>query len=272
MEPLAADYFNQEGLNDSPGTTSQIASVPSSMLTCPASATDYTFADHASMASGLPAAFSSQPFSIPFMQRTYSDVSSTAPTTMSPFDMLKSTPASAVTTNFSTPQSEDVNTPTFFSHRPSPYFEHDGSPAMYDNQDLETGFADYGQMFPDLGGKTDEEVLRSAQVSAQTEAVPLARKAPSHEISLPSPRISKTAGVKKSRKKPGPLGPVKIDPEDPKSCKRGRNTLAARNSRARRQLLFEQLEKDVELWKGRAVALGWPPGDADPPLAGRSEE
>ena len=266
MERFTADYFDQQGLNDFPGTTSQSSSIPSSILTCPDSAVGYTFPDNASMGSGLPAVFPNQSLPAPFMRRNYSDLSSATATTMSPYDMHKSTPASGVMTDFSTPRSEDINTPTFFSHRPSPYLEFDGSPSMHDNQDFDNGLADLPQMFPDLPGKADEEVVRSVQVSAQTDAVPLARKAPSQEISLKSPRISQAAGVKKSRKKPGPLGPVKIDPEDPKSCKRGRNTLAARNSRARRQLRMEQLEKDVELWKARAEALGWRPGDADPPL------
>ncbi|KAL8874403.1 MAG: hypothetical protein Q9174_000248 [Haloplaca sp. 1 TL-2023] len=265
MDPYSAEFLNQQSFDNLSGTTFQSSSFSSSALTCPASAGDYTFLGNASMPPGLQGVFQDQSLSGSHMRRTYSDVSAATATTMSPHDMHKSTPASAVLTDFSTPRSEDINTPSFFSHRPSPCLEFDHSPAIHDNQDFDTGFAEFN-MFPELPGKAVEELVHAAQVPARSDTTPLARKVPSRQVSLQSPRMSQAAGVKKSRKKPGPLGPVTIDPDDPKSCKRGRNTLAARNSRARRQARMDSLEEEAELWKARALALGWQEGDADPPM------
>ncbi|KAL8730599.1 MAG: hypothetical protein Q9181_004598 [Wetmoreana brouardii] len=191
----------------------------------------------------------------PSMDRT---LSMSTDLTMSPYDMHNSTPASGAMTHRSTPQTDYIDTPytpsVYFSNGPSPAWQLHDSPALNDNLDFDPNVS--GMMFPDLPEPNDKQL--TAPEPASTKAVPMSRKGSSPNKSPRTSRPSVTSGITKSTKKrKGPLKDIVVDPDDPKSLKRSRNTLAARNSRARRQERFDALAEECETWRQRALDLGW---------------
>lgn len=75
---------------------------------------------------------------------------------------------------------------------------------------------------------------------------------------------SPMCGVSKSRRRKGPLPPIKVDPSDKVALKRARNTLAARDSRQRKldhlkflESRIAQLEDENSKWKTIAIQHGY---------------
>ncbi|KAL8698667.1 MAG: hypothetical protein Q9201_006440 [Fulgogasparrea decipioides] len=191
----------------------------------------------------------------PSMDRT---LSMSTDLTMSPYDMHNSTPASGAMTHQSTPQTDYIDTPytpsVYFSNGPSPAWAIHDSPAINDNLDFDPNMS--GMMFPDLPEPNDKQL--TAPKPASTKPVVMSRKDASPGKSPRTSRSSLTSGITKpTKKRKGPLKDIVVDPDDPKSLKRSRNTLAARNSRARRQERFEALAEECEIWRQRALDLGW---------------
>lgn len=99
-----------------------------------------------------------------------------------------------------------------------------------------------GLMTPDPEGSPAEK-------SDGTDSAGRASGAGSRKKMAHSPpgggRHSSVAGVT-SRKRDKPLPPIVVeDPDDPTAMKRARNTLAARKSRQRKALRFEELEERI---------------------------
>ncbi|KAL8693017.1 MAG: hypothetical protein Q9218_002074 [Villophora microphyllina] len=177
--------------------------------------------------------------------------------TISPSDLHYSMPPSAATDFQPTPDTEAFDSPqAIYSGNPSPDFYTLDSPAVNDNLDQDVA-APLGKWFPDLPGTNDVEVPIAKP--ALTKTVAMSRK-DSSQSSGKSPRGSRsslTSGITKPKKRQGKLKEMNVDPNDPSSYKRCRNTLAARNSRARRQQRMEDLEQECVKWKKIAYDLGY---------------
>ncbi|KAK8250635.1 hypothetical protein HDK77DRAFT_373539, partial [Phyllosticta capitalensis] len=191
-------------------------------------------------------------------------------------DPLSSAPPSAAFTNLTSPSVSE-----------SPYIDdlYDTSP-MFRNDETQSGDAWY-PLFP-----SDD---KAAGDSAPVDSAPALVKQPSTTpLDSPAPLImdtytrrksdpknspsglahSSVSGVGKSRRRKGPLPPITVqDPSDKTAIKRARNTLAARESRARKYEHVQTLEAriaelesekkaavdDAEKWKNIALSYGYTP-------------
>lgn len=179
--------------------------------------------------------------------------SSTESQTISPSEMHISCPPSEAWTYQSTPQTDLMSSPACFSNDPSPAWAYTDSPTVNDNMDFDS--TEIGlQMFPDLPlhNENKQEVIASEPVARKSIA--MSRKGSSPGKTSPT---SHPVGITKKKKSRGPLPDIKVDPNDPVAVKRARNTAAARTSRERKAQRVDYLEKELELWKNRAIAAGW---------------
>ena len=91
----------------------------------------------------------------------------------------------------------------------------------------------------------------------QSEPTTVATVAMSRDNSSSSKHPSKTGSRvgKRKQARTGPLPAIVCDPKDTQAVKRGRNTLAARKSRAKRQQHVEELEEEVERLQNQVTFL-----------------
>jgi uncharacterized small protein (DUF1192 family) len=204
-----------------------------------------------------------------FTSINHPPVGSTSTRTVSPKDLFNdgglSAPPSTAFTNLTSP---DINSPLGIdSYETSPMFGAD---------DLNSAGPDnWYSLFPEGNSSDANTSFNSAQPlertvstqslaqsSASSNNSPLVldvhnRRKSSNSVASPQ------SGVKKQRRRQHPLPPITVDPQDKVAMKRARNTLAARESRARKlthvTLLEErvaELEAEVERWKSLAAAHG----------------
>ncbi|KAK7528891.1 cross-pathway control protein 1 [Phyllosticta citriasiana] len=203
-------------------------------------------------------------------------------TTVSPKDIftdpLSSAPPSTAFTNLTSPS---INESPYLgdSYDTSPLFQQEGDTSSADG---------WYPLFPsDEKTACDSAPVDNAPaLEEQTGATPLdspqplvmdtyvRRKSDSKSNSPAAMTHSSVSGVVKSRRRKGPLPPITVqDPSDKVAIKRARNTLAARESRARKYEHVQTLEKriaelesdkkaladDVEKWKNIALSSGYTP-------------
>ncbi|KAK8156852.1 hypothetical protein BC567DRAFT_236067 [Phyllosticta citribraziliensis] len=193
-------------------------------------------------------------------------------TTVSPKDIfndpLSSAPPSTAFTNLTSPSINE-----------SPYLDsYDTSPLFQQDADMSSTSTWYS-LFPS-DDKTACDPVPTDNIPAleeQTCATPLEspqplvmdtyRRKSESKSNSPAMPHSSVSGVVKSRRRKGPLPPITVqDPSDKIAIKRARNTLAARESRARKYEHVQTLEKriaDIESerdeWKKIALSLGYTP-------------
>ncbi|KAK3076863.1 hypothetical protein LTS18_011787, partial [Coniosporium uncinatum] len=178
---------------------------------------------------------------------------------------LDSAPPSTAFTNLTTP---DMG--------PSPEFEYDTSPAFQDNLDYSVNGDNWFSLFPDANNDTAAApTTMTRNISQQSLGESTSSNSP---MMLSNPMLRKTSSVSqsplprnasisvgKARRRKGPLKPIEVDPGDKVATKRARNTLAARESRARKLEYLERMELELaameaekEAWKSEAIARGAP--------------
>ncbi|KAF3068440.1 Cross-pathway control protein 1 [Daldinia childiae] len=158
---------------------------------------------------------------------------------------------------------------------------YDGSPELQDyefelspnlgNNDFDHGFSRaWPSLFPEetpvVNTASTGDELSPAQQSDELEVAETASKPRRKSGHSPSSgnhgRHSSVSGVN-PRRRDKPLPPIVVDdPNDSVAMKRARNTLAARKSRERKAIRFEELEakiagleKERDFWKRRCEAL-----------------
>ncbi|KAL8942733.1 MAG: hypothetical protein Q9216_001481 [Gyalolechia sp. 2 TL-2023] len=182
---------------------------------------------------------------------SFAHSSSTDTQTISPSDMHLSAPASGALTYQSTPQTDYLDSPAYYSNDTSPAWAYTDSPMVNEPFEYDQKAVNY-QMFPDLPGEDKKEVIIPEPTPKKSLA--MSRKDSSPGKASPT---SRPTGITKKKKSRGPLPEIKVDPTDPVALKRARNTAAARTSRERKQQRVDFLEQELELWKNRAMAAGW---------------
>ncbi|KAL9614843.1 MAG: hypothetical protein Q9167_000676 [Letrouitia subvulpina] len=188
-------------------------------------------------------------------------------TTVSPQEIEKemSAPASSTYTNLETPATTTLETPaTTLDESPSMLFSSETSPLM----ELENDGQDWRSLFPDdehsgstgYAGSFDTDSPMPPRTMARQASSP--GRSPSHDS--PKSRQLSGNGIAKKSRRGGNLKCLMPDPKDVAAVKRCRNTLAARESRARKAARLEtlireneQLASDLEEWKRRALSLGY---------------
>lgn len=189
-------------------------------------------------------------------------------TTVSPREVEKevSAPASSTYTNLETPATTTLETPaTTVDESPSMLFSNETSPFM----ELENNGQNWESLFPDEehSGSTgySGSFDTNSPMPPRTNSLTMARQesSPGRSSSHDSPKPRQPSIIKKSRRG-GNLKSLTPDPKDVAAVKRCRNTLAARESRARKAARLEtlireneQLAADLEEWKRRALSLGY---------------
>ncbi|KAL9585865.1 MAG: hypothetical protein Q9212_001267 [Teloschistes hypoglaucus] len=191
-----------------------------------------------------------------------------SPTTVTPIDLFLNTPS----TFQPTPESDNFDSPgAIYSNDTSPFFTVQESPADY-SLNYDAGVAPKN-MFPELPGtnvqapSTEPATIDNTQLPHVNSAAAMSRKA-SGQSPDKSPRGSRlllSSGIKKPKpkKRQGKLKEMIVSAADPASEKRCRNTLAARNSRARKAQRMEALEVQSAKWKRRCFESGWQGDDDD---------
>lgn len=145
----------------------------------------------------------------------------------------------------------------YYSTETSPAWAFTESPAVHDDMEFDHAIS-AGQVFPPIPGSSNEAV--TAPKPVENKVVAMARKDSSPGKASPSSRLSISGGITKKKKKSKVLPPLVVkDPNDLKEIKKNRNTMAARQSRARKSQRFAQLKVDALTWKQRALDSGWHP-------------
>ncbi|KAI4204076.1 MAG: hypothetical protein LQ350_001469 [Teloschistes chrysophthalmus] len=191
-----------------------------------------------------------------------------SPATVTPIDLLINTPS----TFQPTPDSDNFDSPgPLYSNDTSPFFTMQESPADYTlNFDAS---AAPKNMFPELPGydvqapSTNPATIGDTQVPLVNSAAAMSHKATGQSPGK-SPRGSRSSlssGVKKPKpkKRQGKLKEMFCVDGDVAGEKRCRNTLAARNSRARKAHKMDTLGVQAAKWKRRCFELGWTGEDDD---------
>ncbi|OTB03640.1 hypothetical protein M426DRAFT_23579 [Hypoxylon sp. CI-4A] len=164
---------------------------------------------------------------------------------------------------------------TAFTNLTSPSM-HDGSPDLFDNFEVSpcVGANDFDthewpSLFPEQASTTSAAAMEDLSPDLQSEELDLSEltSKPRRKSGNSSPggghgRHSSVAGVN-SRRRDKPLPPIVVDdPTDPVAMKRARNTLAARKSRERKAVRFDELEAKIDklteerdYWKSKFEAL-----------------
>ncbi|KAL8712301.1 MAG: hypothetical protein Q9220_003452 [cf. Caloplaca sp. 1 TL-2023] len=157
----------------------------------------------------------------------------------------------------STPFTEWTESPLSarWSHEPSPAWTED---QYHDN-------IEPLQFFGPLPGDPlpGDEIIKevpTVESAVKKPAAPTRKGSSPNKSPGKSPRSSRpslTSGITKKKQSNRPLPDIIIDPNDPKDVKRGRNTLAARGSRARKEERVLALIAECNLWKARAFEAGY---------------
>ncbi|EPE03269.1 cross-pathway control protein 1 [Ophiostoma piceae UAMH 11346] len=168
--------------------------------------------------------------------------------TVSPHDLLLqdpfSAPNSAALTSLTSP-SDFNDSPYGDSYDVSPNF----GATDFDAANPDAWFPLFAQdatvaAAPVAGDATTSPASQSVDEINEPEVVAARRKS-SHSRS-PSTKLSSSAGVGAARRREKPLPPIVIDdPSDIIAMKRARNTLAARKSRERKAVRFDELEEKI---------------------------
>lgn len=177
---------------------------------------------------------------------------STSARTVSPKDIFNdpsSEPQSTAFTNLTTPDL-DLND--------SPYGvdSYQTSPMFQDSGDFGGQTDPWFSLFPDSGSaeqppadsmerSVSHQSVDATSNSSSSANSPIILDAANRRKSSAtgSPALLTVAAVTKPRRRKGPLPPIAVDPSDKVALKRARNTLAARDSRARKYELMAQLER-----------------------------
>ncbi|KAL8946692.1 MAG: hypothetical protein Q9222_006943 [Ikaeria aurantiellina] len=141
--------------------------------------------------------------------------------------------------------------PALWSNDPSPVFTVD-----HGNDVSEPSYA----LFGPLPGEGPVEPVFVTEIAHKKPAAPTRKGSSPTKSPGKSPRNSRTslnAGIAKKKASSRPLPDIKPDPNNPKEVKKARNTLAARNSRARKMERLEALQAECQLWKDRAIEHGY---------------
>ncbi|KAI1661967.1 hypothetical protein F4813DRAFT_384682 [Daldinia decipiens] len=207
---------------------------------------------------------------IPGYDVSASSASSTASNmgTISPQDLFldptTSAPNSTAITNLTSPSMYD-GSPELQD------YDFELSPNLGGNNDFDHGFSRaWPSLFPEdnpvVNAAPTADELSPAQQSDELEVAEPASKPRRKSGNSPSSgnhgRHSSVSGVN-PRRRDKPLPPIIVDdPNDSVAMKRARNTLAARKSRERKAIRFEELEakiagleKERDFWKRRCEAL-----------------
>ncbi|KAL8854560.1 MAG: hypothetical protein Q9221_000595 [Calogaya cf. arnoldii] len=206
------------------------------------------------------------------LMRMSSSSSVETPLTVSPDQLLLSGPSSGYLAHDYTPLTHYSDSPAGHS------VAYSSQLSPFDNAIDSDEFAPMN-MFPDLGPTGPPESSTNQQVvvrKPRTKSTVAKARANSSAANSPGIPLSKVAGAR-VRKAPQRkvLGPVIIDPTDPRSVKKGRNTLSARECRDRKfaevaglkaakadlTTQVEELQSQVDVWRQRAIDRGWQPGD-----------
>jgi len=188
--------------------------------------------------------------------------------TVSPKDLFQSLDSASPSTAFTNLTTPDMG--------PSPEFEYDTSPAFQDNLDYSANGDNWFPLFPDANNDTaTAPTVMARNISQQSLGASSSSNSPmtltnslltkaSSVSQSPLPRNA-SISVSKARRRKGPLKPIEVDPGDKVATKRARNTLAARESRARKLEYVERMELELaameaekDAWKSEAVARGAP--------------
>ncbi|KAI3392263.1 hypothetical protein diail_5951 [Diaporthe ilicicola] len=225
-------------------------------------AQDFDFEDFTAFEGGAPASAFSSPANPAF--DLSSSVHSSNMGTVSPQDLLMNEPF------MSAPNSTALTALT----SPSIYNE---SPDYNDSCDVSPNFGtndfdssdNWFSLFPDQNPVQAAPAAPAVDQSPATKSDDFepvekpAQRRKSSNSSSPTGRHSSVSGVN-SRRRDKPLPPIIVeDPNDTVAMKRARNTLAARKSRERKAVKFEELEEkirkleaDRDHWKQLALAHG----------------
>ncbi|KAL8654275.1 MAG: hypothetical protein Q9226_003501 [Calogaya cf. arnoldii] len=204
------------------------------------------------------------------LMRMSSSSSAETPLTVSPDQLQLSGPSSGYLGHEYTPLTSYTDSPAGHSVA----YSNQNSP--FDNAVDSDGFAPMN-MFPDLGqtGPLESSTDQSFVVQKPRAKSTVAKaRANSSAANSPGSPLSKIIGgrVRKAPRKV--LGPIEVDPNDPYSVKKGKNTQSARDSRAKKErekaaletevidlsTRVEELQAQVQVWRQRAIDGGWPPG------------
>lgn len=221
--------------------------------------------------------YSASAFSSAFT--TINDHASGSTRTVSPKELMKdpydpfSAPPSTAMTNITTPDSQGVFDSPYMtdSFNTSPMFQIDSVSASNDWFPL---FENEEDQAPALSAVkpppapalertiSSSSMARTSSSSASPAPIILDASHRRRSSTTASPALN--AGISKPRRRKGPLPPILVDENDKVAMKRARNTLAARESRQRKQDLVQTLEQqnkelrdDVEKWKNIALRLGY---------------
>ncbi|KAG8157620.1 hypothetical protein KVR01_012662 [Diaporthe batatas] len=223
---------------------------------------DFEFEDFTAFEGGAPASALSSPANMAF--DLSSSMHSSNIGTVSPQDLLMNEPF------MSAPNSTALTALT----SPSIYNE---SPDFNDSCDVSPNFGssdfddsgNWFSLFPDQNPVAAAPAAPAVDQSPATKSEDFetvekpAQRRKSSNSSSPTGRHSSVSGVN-SRRRDKPLPPIIVeDPNDTVAMKRARNTLAARKSRERKAIKFEELEEkirkleaDRDHWKQVAIAHG----------------
>ncbi|KAK0629110.1 putative control protein [Bombardia bombarda] len=201
-------------------------------------------------------AYSSPALPAVFDLSTSVSSSSTNMGTVSPHDLLISEPF------MSAPNSSALTaltSPSIYNESPDFGDHFDVSPNFGGNSDFDTGADVWFPLFPQTNNNNQQQQESTSPSSGGHQR----RKSATSSPSGGAGRHSSVAGVN-SRRRDKPLPPIIVeDPSDVIAMKRARNTLAARKSRERKAMRFEELEEKIEkltrerdYWKDLAKGCG----------------
>ncbi|KAI4284992.1 MAG: hypothetical protein L6R38_001007 [Xanthoria sp. 2 TBL-2021] len=214
--------------------------------------------------------------------RGNSTSSADTPQTVSPDQLQINGPPSGFLGFDSTPLTNYTDSPVgysgTFSNQTSPENFYQDSPYINDGVNLDQQEFGPMMMFPEMGptgpmeGPTSQQEVIPKLFQKGTVAVARAKSTPGK--SPRSPRSTVVDGRVRKPPRTKPLRDICPDPNDPKKMKTARNTAAARKSRARKVERFqtlaeendnykvqvEELQSEADIWKARALRMGWVPG------------
>jgi hypothetical protein len=207
--------------------------------------------------SGFPAVTGFESFSSPAMvgydlTTTVSNGSTSHIGTVSPQDLLLqdpfSAPNSAALTSLTSP-SDFNDSPYGDSYDVSPNF----GPSDFDTTNPDGWFPLFAQdaaavaAVPVAGDASASPASQTVDEITESDIVAARRKSGhSRSPSTSNNKLSASAGVGAARRREKPLPPIVIDdPSDIVAMKRARNTLAARKSRERKAMRFDELEEKI---------------------------
>lgn len=247
---------------DAQGKSQNLRLLPSPRTRGSQRASDFDFEDFTAFEGGAPASAFSSPANPAF--DLSSSMHSSNVGTVSPQDLLMNEPF------MSAPNSSALTaltSPSIYNESPEFNDSCDVSP-NFGSSDFENG-DHWFSLFPDQNPVAAAPAAPAVDQSPATQSEDLetvekpAPRRKSSNSNSPTGRHSSVSGVN-SRRRDKPLPPIIVeDPNDTIAMKRARNTLAARKSRERKAIKFEELEEkirkleaDRDHWKQVAIAHG----------------